>query len=94
MADECDHRIARVADIVSVMSESGNRVLVKRGSCIIEVEYSIDKDGTAQDVIPKTDYKGCSAYYRGAIKTIKKFVFVKGEYITGCKYSFTYELIP
>jgi hypothetical protein len=83
-ANECVDRILRLANPIFPASLNAVHVIDKERVCTVDVAYSINGDGKAENINSFAEKEICTAFKITAMRTLRNSVFTPGPYLNLC----------
>jgi hypothetical protein len=84
VADECVDRVLRMANPIFPASLNAVHVIDKERVCTVDVAYSINGDGKAENINSFAEKEICTAFKITAMRTLRNSVFTPGPYLRLC----------
>ena len=92
LADECKDRILKIADPIFPTDLNAVHVLNKERSCSVDLAYSINMDGRAENIESRAEKEICQTFKVSAMRAMRFSQFAAGDYIQLCYSRLTFRL--
>jgi hypothetical protein len=83
-ADACQERIVRLISPVFPGTLNAVHALHNEKFCAIDVAYSINGDGRAENIVSRAEREICTGFKVSAMRAVRASQFAAGEYLQLC----------
>jgi hypothetical protein len=92
-ADVCAERIILLTEPIFPVSFNAVHVLNKEQYCSIDVAYSINSDGKAENLESRAEKEVCDVFKISAMRALRSSMFIPGDYLQLCYMNLVIKLV-
>jgi hypothetical protein len=89
--DNCSDRLLKEGDLIYPRAHSGWEVLENGNVCIVYLSYELSEIGVPGEIEPYVETEGCEMFSNSAVKALRRSIFRKGLFESGCEYEFGFQ---
>ena len=90
-SDNCSDRMVIEASLIYPRAHSGWEVLANGNVCTVYLSYSLSENGLPGEIRSYVEVEGCKMFSHSAEKALKRSIFGKGQFESGCEHEFNFK---